>query len=35
MAAAQQRDDQAADDGVLADDHLGDFVAKRQQRVSR
>ena len=34
VAAAQQRYHQAADDGVLTDDHLGDLVPQRQQRVS-
>ena len=35
MAAAQQRDHQSADHGVLADDGLGDLAAQGQQRVSR
>ncbi len=32
MAAAQQRDHQAGDDGVLADDGLADLLAQREQR---
>ena len=35
VAAAQQRDHQAADHGVLTDDGLGDLGAQRQQRVAR
>ncbi len=34
VAAAQQRDHQAADHGVLADDRLGDLAAQGQQRIS-
>ena len=33
VAAAQQRDHQSADHGVLTDDGLGDLGAQRQQRV--
>jgi hypothetical protein len=35
MPAAQERDHETADDGVLADDHLGDFCPQGQQRVAR
>ena len=35
VAAAQQRDHQAADDPLLPDDGLGELGAQRQQRITR